>query len=100
MNIDKAFFEKIKTGLGLNTVSPELSQAILNRFGNDILTNVVQKFLETQGEWEQGAFESWIEAHQNDADMLEQLMILYPDFGRTLVSEILIFQSTFQENKN
>jgi hypothetical protein len=75
--------------LGLDTLDQKDSEAILQRFGYDIVVAIMTEFMISLGEWEQNSFESWIEAHQDESDMLEQLMLLYPQFGKILIDEIL-----------
>jgi hypothetical protein len=60
--------------LGLDTLNPKDAEAVLNRFGYDVIVATMTEFMTSLGEWEQNSFESWIEAHQNEPDMLEQLM--------------------------
>lgn len=75
--------------LGLDTLDPKVVEVILERFGYDIVVSTMTEFMTSLGEWEQNSFESWIEAHQNEPDMFEQLMLLYPQFGKILTEEIL-----------
>lgn len=75
--------------LGLNQSQSDEIQAILNRFGYDVVVQTMTEFMTGLGEWEQVSFESWLEAHQHEPDMLPQLMLLYPQFGKILVEEIL-----------
>lgn len=75
--------------LGLDTLDPKDVEAILERFGYDIVVPTMTEFMTSLGEWEQNSFEAWIEAHQDESNMLEQLMLLYPQFGKILIEEIL-----------
>lgn len=77
------------TTLGLDQPQSEEVQAILNRFGYDVVVNAMTEFMSGLGEWEQTSFESWLDTHQHEPDMLSQLMLLYPQFGKILVEEIL-----------
>ncbi len=85
--------------LGLDTLDPKEVEAILNRFGYDIVVATMTEFITSLGEWEQTSFESWIEAHQDEPDMLEQLMLLYPQFGKILVDEILKLKNISTESE-
>ncbi|MBY0538043.1 hypothetical protein K2P47_01440 [Patescibacteria group bacterium] len=87
--ITSQHIQAAQTKLGLDTLSPSDAEAILNRFGYDIVVATMTEFMTSLGEWEQNSFESWIEAHQAEPDMLEQLMLLYPQFGKILTEEIL-----------
>jgi hypothetical protein len=100
MIITSSQLEKIYASLGLDALSPLMREAIINRFGHDILTKAVGNFLAEQGEWEQAAFETWVEEHANEDTMLEQMVTLYPGFGRCLVTEILDFKKVFAESNS
>lgn len=78
-----------QTKLGFDAMDPKDVEAVLNRFGYDIVVATMTEFMTSLGEWEQVSFESWIEAHHHEPDMLEQLMLLYPQFGKILTEEIL-----------
>jgi hypothetical protein len=78
-----------QTQLGLDRLSPNDAEAIINRLGYDVVTQALVHFMSMLGEWEQASFEAWIEAHQDESDMLEQLLLLYPQFGKILTEEIL-----------
>jgi len=81
--------QNAQTSLGMN--QPELPEmeAILERFGYDIVVARWQNSWPHCGEWEQASFEGWLEKHQGEPNMLEQLMVLYPQFGKILTEEIL-----------
>ena len=78
-----------QTKLGLDQMNHHDAEAILNRFGYDIVVETMTQFMTALGDWEQASFEGWIEKHQNEPDMLEQLVLLYPQFGKILTEEIL-----------
>lgn len=94
MNITLAMFEQSKTLLGIDQLSESDQEALFNAFGQTIFQNTLLQFLHTQSEWEQTSFEAWIEAHVAESDMLAQLLLLYPDFGKILTQEILLVAET------
>jgi hypothetical protein len=81
--------QSAQTSLGMNQAASAEVEAILQRFGYDIVVATMTEFMTSLGEWEQASFEGWLEAHQGEPNMLEQLMILYPQFGKILTEEIL-----------
>lgn len=85
--------------LGLDQLNTADAEAVLNRFGYDIVVATMTEFMLSLGEWEQNSFESWIEAHQHESNMLEQLMLLYPQFGKILTEEILKLKNLTEEIK-
>lgn len=88
-----------QTKLGFDSMDPKDAEAILNRFGYDIVVATMTEFMTSLGEWEQNSFEAWIDAHQHEPDMLEQLMLLYPQFGKILTEEILKLKNLTEEIK-
>ena len=100
MKLTEKVIEEMLLATGLAQLAPDLVVAIFDTFGNDIMTVAVSKFLETQGEWEQTAFENWITEHEQDDDMLAHLVTLYPVFGTILMEEIMSFSSALTKDES
>jgi len=95
--ITKQQLDLAKTTLGLNTLEGGESDSIINKLGHDILEIAVGKFLEQHGEWEQTSFENWIETNKKNPNMLEELIVLYPEFGKILTEEILMLKEQMEK---
>ena len=91
-NIQNAY-----TTLGLDGLETSEVEALTNTIGYDVVANAMSEFIATLGEWELTSFESWIEAHQHEPDMFEQLMLLYPHFGQMVTEGILKLKNSSQE---
>ncbi|MFM2424028.1 MAG: hypothetical protein RLZZ70_417, partial [Candidatus Parcubacteria bacterium] len=65
-----------------DTMSPEEERAF------DVFLLAVDKYLETVSGENAEAFESWLDEHMNDEDMLAHLLQTYPAFGEIFAEEI------------
>lgn len=84
--------------LHLDGLTPIELKAVYEKVGSEVLENTLLQFLAGLTEWEQSSFEQWIEAHAHKADMMSQLLLLYPDFGKIFSQEIAILSEKKFEN--
>lgn len=98
MEITHVMQEDIVNLLGLADVPVHEQEAVFADFGKSIIEAALLQFLASQTEWEQQSFEAWINEHTGRADMLEQLVILYPTFGKILTEEIMLVKENFKKS--
>ena len=65
----------------------------LETAGTLVIQSAVLKFVVALSTGEQQAFESWLESHADDPDLIEKAVEAYPLFAEMLTEEIAAFQS-------
>jgi hypothetical protein len=89
MTISPLIEKNIIEALGLEVITKAEQEVVLSNLGSAVVETALLQFLSAQGEWEQQSFEAWVEAHAGEPDMLEQMILLHPTFGKILTEEIL-----------
>ncbi len=84
--------QQITQALHIDELHPVEQEALYQKVGNEVLENTLLRYLATLTEWEQCSFEQWLTAHATHADMMSELLLLYPDFGKIFSEEILLLR--------
>ena len=90
MHITSTMMKEIEQILAIDNLSPHEKETLYTKVGNNVLENTLLRYLASLTEWEQSSFEQWITAHAAHADMMSELLLLYPDFGKIFSEEILL----------
>ncbi|MES2749313.1 MAG: hypothetical protein V4606_02890 [Patescibacteria group bacterium] len=96
MHITPTMMQEISQVLQIDTLSEAEQNALNERVGNEVLENTLLLYLNGLNEWEQSSFQQWITAHAGDADMMADLLLLYPDFGKILSQQIILLAQKSQ----
>jgi hypothetical protein len=75
--------------LDVEQYTPEEKEALLATLGSQIIETAVARYISDKDELTQTTFISWFEEHASEADVLEQAIVLYPDFLKILDEEIV-----------
>ncbi len=85
--------DTIVTMLGLADMSVAEREEFLESVGSVVIESAVLKFMVSLSLEEQQAFESWLETHKEDSDVLEKALETYPLFAEIVQEEMEAFQS-------
>ena len=90
MHITPTMMQGIENVLAIEDLSPHEKDVLYTKVGNEVLENALLRYLANLTEWEQSSFEQWLTTHATHPDMMSELLLLYPEFGKILSEEILL----------
>ena len=93
MHITPTMMQEMERELHIDGLSQEEKEILYEKLGNEILENTLLRYLSTLTEWEQSSFEQWVTAHATDTDVMSELLLLYPEFGKIFSEEILLLST-------
>jgi hypothetical protein len=94
MEITQNTQQAIYTVLGIDNLPKVEQQKIINELGQAVFESALFQFIVTLDDWAQESFQTWVETHANDGDLLEKMTTLYPVFGDILTKEILALHTS------
>ena len=89
--------QELSQVLQLEGLSAEEQDEMYTIIGNEVLDNTLLRYLALLNEWEQSSFEQWMTTHANHPNLMSELLLLYPDFGKIFSEEIILLS---QQTKN
>ncbi len=72
-------------------------EAALEEIGSVVFESALLQYMAEVSEEEAAAFETFIEAHVSDEDLIGSLAAAYPRFGEILQAEMAVLQTELQE---
>ncbi len=79
--------------LGLKDLSDEERSEFLTELGTVLLDGALLRYLESCSAEDQSLFNSFVQMHHAEPDLLEKLMKAYPDFEAALTEELAAFKA-------
>ncbi len=90
MHITSTMMQEIEQVLAIENLSPHEKERLYTKVGNEVLQNTLLRYLASLTEWEQSSLEQWVASHATHPNMMSELLLLYPDFGKIFSEEILL----------
>ncbi len=90
MHITPTLIQELEKVLVIDGLSSDEKDTLYAHVGHEVLENTLLRYLASLTEWEQSSFEQWIAAHATEANLMSELLVLYPDFGKIFSEEIIM----------
>jgi hypothetical protein len=79
--------------LGLHELDEDERNIFLQNVGELIIESATLRYMTGLSPEQREVFESWLELHENDENLIEQSLETYPEFAQIVSEEIQAFQS-------
>ncbi len=90
MQITTTMMQEIEKALAIENLTQSEKEVLYTSVGNEVLENTLLRYLANLTEWEQSSFEQWLTTHASNTNIMSELLLLYPDFGKIFSEEILL----------